>query len=61
MLKEMIVCSEAEKEEEERGEEGRTVSLCYVVSKTQRVISNRPAFPCRNKIILSFFFYTYED
>lgn len=30
MLKEMIVCSEAEKEREERGEEGHTESACVM-------------------------------
>lgn len=30
MLKEMMVCSEAEKEEEERGEEGCTQSACVM-------------------------------
>lgn len=41
MLKEMIVCSEAEKEEAERGPRD-TVSLCNVESKALRIISNQP-------------------
>lgn len=45
-------CSEVEKEEEERVEERQRVSLCYAVSKAQRITSNQPGFPCRNSAIL---------
>lgn len=41
MLKEMIVCSEAERGKGKAGEEGHRISL--VVSKAQRIISNQPS------------------
>lgn len=41
MLKEMIVCSEAERGKGKAGEEGHRINL--VVSKAQRIISNQPS------------------